>query len=79
VIGCGQFWLLPRTGEEKNDPDAQRNQGWWRVQMFCRHAKQRDPELSEGSRMWNALHGCHSIHALSRPCVFASACCNPAC
>src|SRR5439155_7729706 len=26
VIGCGQFWLLPRTTEEKNDLDAQRNQ-----------------------------------------------------
>src|SRR5439155_21440213 len=26
VIGCGQFWLLPRTAEEKNDLDAQRNQ-----------------------------------------------------
>src|SRR5437870_2193612 len=25
VIGCGQFWLVPRTGEEKNDLDTQRN------------------------------------------------------
>src|SRR6266571_3337910 len=26
VIGCGQFWLLPRTAEETNDLDTQRNQ-----------------------------------------------------
>src|SRR5437667_8323650 len=26
VISCGQFWLLPRTTEEKKDLDAQRNQ-----------------------------------------------------
>src|SRR6266566_3039908 len=25
VIGCGQFWLVPRTGAEKNDLDTQRN------------------------------------------------------
>jgi len=27
VIGCGQFWLLRRTAEEKNDLGAQRNRG----------------------------------------------------
>jgi len=27
VIGCGQFWLLPRTAEEKNDLDAQHDSG----------------------------------------------------
>ena len=26
VIGCGQFWLVPRTAEETNDLDTQRNQ-----------------------------------------------------
>ena len=26
VIGCGQFWLLPRTAEETNELDMQRNQ-----------------------------------------------------
>ena len=26
MIGCGQFWLLPRTAEETNDLDTQRNQ-----------------------------------------------------
>src|SRR2546426_3228823 len=81
VIGCGQFWLLPRTAEEKNDLDAQRNQAGVRSESAA-STKQRDPELSEGSGMWNALrdaHGCHSIHPLSRPYVFALACCNPAC
>ncbi len=81
VIGCGQFWLLPRTAEEKNDLDAQRNQAGVRSESAA-STKQRDSELSEGSGMWNALgdaHCCRSIHPLSRPCVFALACCNPAC
>ena len=81
VIGCGQFWLLPRTTEEKNDLDAQRNQAGVRSESAA-STKQRDSELSEGSGMWNAVgdaHGCHSIRPLSRPCVFGSACCNPAC
>jgi hypothetical protein len=26
VIGCGQFWLVPRTAEETNDLHTQRNQ-----------------------------------------------------
>src|SRR5437870_8899554 len=26
VIGCGQFWLLPRTAAETNELDMQRNQ-----------------------------------------------------
>src|SRR2546426_838643 len=81
VISCGQFWLLPRTTEEKNDLDAQRNQAGVRSESAA-STKQRDSELSEGSGTWNALgdaHGCRSIRPLSRPCVFALACCNPAC
>src|SRR6266571_5385649 len=81
VISCGQFWLLPRTTEEKKDLDAQRNQVGGASESAA-STKQRNPELSEGSGMWNALrdaHGCHSIRPLSRPCVFALACCSPAC
>src|SRR2546427_10690223 len=81
VIRCGQFWLLPRTTEEKNDLDAQRNQAGGASESAA-STKQQNPELSEGSGMWNAVgdaHGCHSIRPLSRPCVFGSACCNPAC
>src|SRR5438309_10130652 len=81
VISCGQFWLLPRTTEEKNDLDAQRNQAGVRSESAA-STKQQDSEPSEGSGMWNALgdaHCCRSIHPLSRPCVFALACCNPAC
>ena len=48
VIGCGQFWLLPRTAEEKNDLDAQRNQAGVRSESAA-STKQRDTELSEGS------------------------------
>jgi len=81
VIGCGQFWLLPRTTEEKNDLDAQRNQagGAFRV---CRQHEATKSRAQRGIWKWNALgdaHGCHSIHPLSRPCVFEVACCNPAC
>src|SRR5438876_1486575 len=48
VISCGQFWLLPRTTEEKNDLDAQRNQAGVRSESAA-STKQRDSELSEGS------------------------------
>src|SRR5207302_5080047 len=82
VIGCGQFWFALRTAEETNDLDIRSV-----IRLVVRSesaasTKQRNPELSEGSGMWNALgdaHGCHSIRPLSRPCVFALACCSPAC
>src|SRR5438128_12544015 len=38
VIGCGQFWLLPRTTEEKNDLDAQRNQVGGALRVCRQHA-----------------------------------------
>jgi len=37
VIGCGQFWLLPRTTEEKNDLDAQRNQAGGAFRVCRQH------------------------------------------
>src|SRR2546427_2856029 len=40
VIGCGQFWLLPRTAEEKNDLDAQRNQAGGAFRFCARHKQQ---------------------------------------
>ena len=60
VISCGQFWLLPRTAEEKNDLDAQRNQAGVRSESAA-STKQRDSELSEGSGMWNAVGDAHAI------------------
>src|SRR6266550_1909255 len=80
VIGCGQFWLLPRTAEEKNDLDAQRNQagGAFRI---CRQHEATRFRAQRG--IWDVERrgrcACHSIHPLSRSCVFELACCNPAC
>jgi hypothetical protein len=33
VIGCGQFWLVPRTAEETNDLDTQRNRAGGRQSL----------------------------------------------
>src|SRR2546423_5692640 len=53
VIGCGQFWLLPRTTEEKNDLDAQRNQagGAFRVCRQHEATKSRDQGV-----LWDLEH-----------------------
>src|SRR6266704_2318305 len=73
VIGCGQFWLLPRTGEEKNDLDAQRNQACGAFRVCRQHggmiSRAVARELGGGTPLADA-HGCHSIRPLSRPCVF---------
>src|SRR6266702_4320065 len=48
VIGCGQFWLLPRTAEETNNLDTPRNQAGGASESAA-STKQQNPELSEGS------------------------------
>src|SRR5712691_5438369 len=76
VIGCGQFWLLPRTTEEKNDLDAQRNQagGAFRVCRQHEAMKSRDqrgicnmalPERFEVAAFWFVAEGPEIPNALS--------------